>query len=218
MDITPSLIQGIRTDFQKRYSKSQIIRTIKPKIEDGTATYEDAYKYASEIGNLRAKTIKNQISEDKLPDGKMYYNIAERVTSSCLGDDYEKVQEICNVAQKNKNKALKIGLSTIEEEIDEEGIKNIANMISNQDEYDKYSKMFEIACATFSKTVVDRNMKANASFQNKIGLKIVIERIAGAGCCSWCSALAGSYEMGKAPDDVWSHHNGCTCSVDYDRK
>ena len=216
-DITPGLIASIKKDFNSRLMASTVIRRLSRKISNGTATYSDAMRYATEIGNLRAKTIKNQISSDILPDGRMYCNIAEQVINDSLGSDYKAIQEICNVAQKNKNKAMKIGLKPFEESIDQDNIDSIIDMVSASENYDDYSKMFETACGTFAKTVVDRNMKANASNQARLGLKIVIQRIAGAGCCDWCSGLAGTYTIGKAPDDVWAHHNGCTCSVDYDK-
>lgn len=216
-DITLSLIESIKKDFNSRLLKSATIRNLTKKMANNTATYSDAMRYATEIGNIRAKTFKNQISSDVLPDGKMYYNIAERVINDSLKSDYKAIQPICNVAQANKNKQMKIGITPYEEEVDQENIDNIINMICTQDNYENYSKTFEEACGTFAKTVVDRNMKANASMLNRLGLRIVIERVAGAGCCSYCSGLAGSYEIGKAPDGVWGHHNGCTCSVDYEK-
>lgn len=218
MDIAPELINRIRQDFEGRMKFSPIIRAIAPKIEDGTATYEDAMRYATEVGNLRAKAIKNQVYSGILPNGQMYYNIAERVINDSLSTDYETIQPICNVAQTNKNKSLNLGVKVIDEEIDQDNIDNIVSMVGVTEDYDSKSKLFETACATFAKTVVDRNMKANAFFQRKLGIKLVINRVAGAGCCDWCSGLSGVYDIDNAPDEVWGHHNGCMCSVDYDKK
>lgn len=69
-DITPGLIEAIRADYQKRIGTSTTIRALSRKIKDNTATYDDARRYAKEVGNIRAKVLKNNLNSSMLPDGK----------------------------------------------------------------------------------------------------------------------------------------------------
>jgi hypothetical protein len=66
-------------------------------------------------------------------------------------------------------------------------------------------------CEAFFDDFID----TNAKFRNDVGLKTTLTRTAEANCCSWCSALAGTYEYGKAPDDIYRRHEFCRCTVTY---
>jgi len=35
------------------------------------------------------------------------------------------------------------------------------------------------------------------------------------GCCEWCQKLAGIYEYGKHPKDIFKRHDNCTCLVTF---
>ena len=61
----------------------------------------------------------------------------------------------------------------------------------------------------------DDFIKENAKFRNDVGLKATLTRTAESNCCSWCAALAGIYEYGKAPDDIYRRHEFCRCTVTY---
>jgi len=217
-DITPELLEAIRNDYSRRVGTSATVRALSKKIKNETATYSDAMRYAKEIGNIRAKVLKNNLSSSMLPDGRMYYNIANEVVNDSLKTDYKTIQPICTVAQKNKNKKMGLGVKAKDEEIDQDNIDGIINMICSDENYDNHSLLFEMACATFAKHVVDRNLQCNAQLHKSMGLKVKIVRIADANCCHWCTDMSGSYNIGSAPDDVWGRHNDCNCSIDYESK
>lgn len=148
----------------------------------------------------------------------MYYNIANEIVNDSLKTDYKSVQKVCTIAQKNKNKSMGLGIGVKDEEIDQENIDSIIDMISADDDYDNHATLFEMACATFAKHVVDRNMKCNADFHKSLGLKVLIVRIADSNGCEWCASQAGTYDISKAPNDIWGRHNDCNCSIDYSSK
>ena len=78
-DIVPELLEKIKKEFDEKISKSKKIKSAMKAIEEGTCDYETAYNYASEVGEVLADTLKKNITKDVLPDGKMYYNIANRI-------------------------------------------------------------------------------------------------------------------------------------------
>lgn len=43
-----------------------------------------------------------------------------------------------------------------------------------------------------------------------------ITRKAVSGCCEWCTAMAGRYEYGEEPDDVYRRHDNCGCTVTFE--
>lgn len=217
-DVTPKLLEEVRTDFSKRYAASGTIRALSKKLNAGTVTYPDAFRYAREVGNIRAKTFKNKLNSEKLPNGKMYYHIANDLLNDSLKSDYKAINQYCKVAQRNKNKQLKVGFNPQEEEIDQDNIDGLVNLISAAEQYDDRSLLLEMGLATFAKQVVDRSMQKNANFCKTIGVTVVIVRSSGAGCCPWCDSMGGTYEIGHAPDGIFGRHNDCNCTVDYERK
>ena len=93
VDIVPELLALIEKDYEEGMKNSSVLKKIIEKIENKTATYLDADEYASEVAAVLAKAYEN-ITEDKLPDGKMYYNIAYRLLDPTLRRAFDDVADI----------------------------------------------------------------------------------------------------------------------------
>lgn len=69
------------------------------------------------------------------------------------------------------------------------------------------------AIANISQSFYDKYVEVNARFRARSGVKTVIVRRELGKCCNWCSQLAGIYNYGEAPDDIYSRHDNCRCMV-----
>src|SRR5699024_10800821 len=87
-DIVPGLLEAIKRDFNMSIANSEKLKSIRTAIENGTATYRQANEYAIEVGEILARTLKVHINSDILPDGKMYYNIADRILTPTLSNNH----------------------------------------------------------------------------------------------------------------------------------
>ncbi len=67
-------------------------------------------------------------------------------------------------------------------------------------------------------SMFDDFIKANAETSVDIGLSAKVIREEVANCCSWCRGLAGTYEYGKEPDNVYQRHDNCKCLVVFKRE
>lgn len=47
-------------------------------------------------------------------------------------------------------------------------------------------------------------------------MKCFIVRTTDGKCCKWCTAIAGRYEYGNEPHDVYRRHDNCGCTVIYE--
>lgn len=215
-DITPSLLKEIRTAFYKEYGANKKIKQIDKAIKDGTASYNEAYAYANEVGNIRAKVLKNKISSAKLPDGKMYFNIADRVVRDSLETDYKNISSICEQVQFATNIKHKISLKVQVPELDEDRVMGFINRISSENFYDDIAWILEEPVKTFDRKVVDDSVKKNASFQHRAGIRATVIRIADSKCCTWCSDLAGEYTYPNVDSEVFMRHDNCKCSLQYE--
>ena len=151
-----------------------------------------------------------------LPDGKMYWDIADRVVRPLMEDDHEMVADAARQVQQALNEAAGIGLRAQTSPLDNDRIDGILNRISAADQYDDVAWILDEPVRLFSLAVVDDALKRNVEFQGKAGMKPRIIRRAERRCCEWCRNLEGTYDYPDLPGDVYRRHNNCRCTVEYD--
>lgn len=214
-DVAPELLKKIRSEFICAIGQSSELKDIEEKIAKGTATYAEANQYAVEAGNILASAYKNNISSEILPDGKMYYNIADRVIGTTMKEDYDLISDVSMRIQKDLNEAAEIGLNAVAPEMNEDRISGIINRVSAAENYDDVAWILQEPVVNYSQSIVDETIKANAEFHAKAGLTAKIVRRLAGGCCEWCSHLAGTYSYPDVPKDVYRRHLNCHCTVEY---
>lgn len=214
-DITPELYRAIENDFTQAYNESHKIKNLLKKLETGTATYAEANAYAIECGNLLSKTFKKKLSSSVLPDGRMYYNIAEAILNRTLGKNYKLVSDYATVVQNELNKAFELGLKAIVPGINQDRIDGIINRISSELNFDDIAWILDDPIINFTQSIIDEFIKANADFDNSVGLRPVLIRTLSGNCCNWCRNLAGIYDYNEAPREIYQKHENCRCTVTY---
>lgn len=214
-DIALVLLKKIQQDFQNGFDKSSLIQGLYAKVRDGTATYQEANEFAVEAGDILVKAYRNNISSDILPDGKLYYNIAQRILNPTLKNNYELITDVTEQVQKSLNDNANIGIKPVKPKLNQDRIDGIINRASNVDNYDDVSWILDEPVKNFSQSIVDDSIRANAEFHAKAGMSPKIVRKLYGGCCDWCKALAGTYSYPDVPKDVYRRHQRCRCIVDY---
>lgn len=215
-DIAPALYDKIKADFDSRVSGDAEIQLILKRIEEGTATARDTQYYAIRIGKHAADAFKENISSEVLPDGKMYYNIAERTVVPQLMENYEMVEGVAEAVQQQLNAEAGIGLNPVHVDVNQSRIDGIINRITAADVYDTVAWMLVEPVRNFTQSVADDFVRENVAFQSKAGLSPKITREVYGNCCAWCAALAGTYEYKKEPKDFYRKHEYCRCLIIYD--
>lgn len=215
-DIVPELLENIREEFQKNFGASEKIRDLYKKIQGGSATYKDAYEFAENTGSILAQSFGKYLSSSMLPEGRMYYNIADRILRDTLRENYDLITDVTSKIQKSLNKNAGIGIKPIVPELNQDRIDGLVNKISSAENYDDVAWVLDEPVKTFSLSVVDDSIKKNAEFHSEAGLSPKIIRKSESKCCKWCRNLVGSYTYpDNVPDDVYRRHENCRCTVDY---
>ena len=217
-DIAPKLLKKIQDDFKNKFDNSKIIRELYRKVEQGNATYKEANEFAIEVGELLSGSFKKNLSSSVLPDGRMYYNIADRIIRDTLGNNYELVADISAKIQEILNKKAGIGIKAIKPKINEDKVRGIVDIVSGKEKYDDIAYMLGEPVVNFSQSVVNDAVRENADFQYKAGLSPKIIRTSTGKCCEWCDKLAGIYDYEAVSDtgnNVFRRHKYCRCLVEY---
>ncbi len=214
-DIVPELLEKIKDDFEKDFNKSDLIDSIYKKIKNGSATYQEANKFAVETGEILSKTLQKHIKSDALPDGKMYYNIANRVLGNTLDTNHKILAETCKNIQTQLNKNAGLGIKGIAPELNQDRIDGLVEKIVSYDDFDKAKWLLDEPIVNFNQAIVNKAIETNADFHHKLGMQPKIIRKPTGHCCDWCQEVAGVYEYPNVPKNVYRVHRRCRCTVDY---
>ena len=207
-DISPELLNKIQKYF------AEDVAAIQEEIKSGRMSYEEAYGASIRVGTALSKAFNENISAEILPDGRMYYNIANKVVLPMLKEEHDIVSQAAVQAQQNANKAAGLGIRAQAAEFDTDRAKGIIDRVSSEP-YDDIKWILNEPVKTFAKNVVDRTLQKNVEFQGKSGLHPKIVRRASAGACEWCLAVAGTYSYPDVPHDVFRRHENCDCVTEY---
>lgn len=215
-DVVPVLNEKIQTSFQSNMMRDRRIAQISKRIRDGTATFVDGHDYAERLGESLSKALISNLNEENLPDGRLYYNIAKRTVTPALQNNYELTNEAAEQIQSIIDSRLGIGLKSIKADFPESRIKGLIDKMTTE------GISLEDALIWLGEPIINNSeaffddfIDSNAKFRTEAGLKATITRIAEANCCPWCDSLAGTYEYGSAPDDIYRRHQYCRCTVTY---
>ncbi len=218
-DVVPALQEEIKRSFQNGVMRDRRALQVSKRIRDGTATLTDAHAYAESLGENLSNALVSTLTPEKLPNGTLYYNIAQRTVIPALKDNYKMVNEIARDIQEISDIKAGIGLKTVTADFPEMRINGLIDKMTEDDiTYDDVVKWLQEPIINNSEAFADDFVHANAKFRNDVGLKSTITRIVAPGCCPWCEDKAGTYDYYEAPDDIYQRHERCRCAVTFQSK
>lgn len=196
--------------FKEWVSTDKTVSYLWELNKSGKATYETADIYAKGIASKMSSMLTEAYGDAD------YSDIVDEVASA-YKKAYTESAYFSKVVQSGINKDIGIGMKAVEPAIDDERIVNLMEVLEDENTTTQMAQhlLGEQAIESVTRTAVADTIKANARIQSKAGLHAYIERDAGAGCCTWCSDIAGKYEYPDVPDDIWRVHAGCTCKFIY---
>lgn len=183
------------------------------KAETSLVDFEDADVFAEELGDSMIQFLSESGFDFSIDDDEVLTSIRRVVKG-----DAEKTRELCDLIQQDLNNLSGVGLNSYVPDLNEDRLDGIIDAVKNGGSVDKLGLNIQ----NFLLYCVDQWVKENASFQDRIGLNPVIVRkwdgITGTHDTrhtDYCSRLAGVFEYGSEPSDVYKRHVGCGCTVKY---
>lgn len=217
VDVVPQLAKKLKRGFESGVGNNIEIQRLQQKIRYRNGTYADAEEIAKEIGSELSKTFEKNLSSTVLPDGKMYYNIADRAVRPLLEESYTMAIHEAMEVQRQINEKAHISISVQKPVIDKDRVEGIINSLSNAEQFDNIAWLLEEPLINFVSQAVTDVVRDNFEFHGRAGLNPKIIRTAENKCCDWCRSLAGTYRYPVENRDVFRRHQRCRCSVIYDQ-
>lgn len=214
-DIVPGLLEEINKSFKLKTGESAKLKKLMAQLKANDVNYIDANEFAIELGNILSGVFGEVITPELLPDGKMYFNIADRVLNETLGNNHKLITEFTTVVQKNLNEKSGLHLKAQVPNLDKDRLDGLVNKLASAEKYEDVQWLLDDPIVNFSQHVVDQSIEKNISFQYSAGLRPTITRkLLGHGC-DWCRNLAGTYNYHEEPDEIYHRHERCRCTVEY---
>lgn len=214
-DVAPELLKKIQEYFQKHYENDDEIKTLLEKLQSQIAKHPEAYNYAEKVGEVLTDAYKRILSGKVLPEGKMWYNIGNRIITPTLEEMYEYISKYVSEVQAQLNQAAGIGIKPIIPPENKDRGKGIIDRLSSEENFDKVAWILQEPVKTLARSIIDDSIQANAEFHGKSGMQPKIVRKSSGKCCEWCSKLEGIYRYPDMPKDVYRRHERCRCTVEY---
>ena len=215
-DVVPELVKSIEKAFQIHTENDRMLARVSKRIRDGTATQEDGHMYAVRLGKDASRALQDVLTEENLPDGKLYYNIATRTVIPTLENNQNLINDAASAIQKTQDKKQKLSLNAVRPSFPKERVNDLIDKMTEDDiELEQALIWIKEPIVNNSEAFYDDFVRQNARFRSEAGLKTTITRIAEAKCCEWCRALEGTYDYDNLPGEIFARHEFCRCTVTY---
>lgn len=216
-DIGAELLEKIRAYFKKKCQDDAYIQSVLGKVAAGTAQMEEISRLSQSIGFRASQAISEYVNVAALPDGKMYYNIADTILSGVLKDNYEIINSASAECQRALDRKIGINIEPQRAPYPAERVQAVAGAASAPDiSEEKMVRRMTSTTENITRSFYDDYVETNVKYRSEAGLECFIIRSDHGGCCKWCAALAGKYRYPEeVPKDVYRRHDNCTCTVTY---
>lgn len=212
-DVAPELLEKITRAVERRASVSKVITELPYKSK---LSQKDLHRYAEEVGKILSESYLEILTEGNLPNGTLYRNIAERILSQTLRDAHGQVMAFAESIQTVLDEQNGLGISTVIPEFPDERVRGLIDKASNPLlTIEEQRRWLGEPVINNTEAFADDFIQTNARTRARMGLKTTITRVVAPGCCEWCDRLAGVYEYGEEPEEVYQRHEYCRCMVTF---
>lgn len=222
-DVAPKLYSQIRKLFDKAVDEDRQLQRIENWIRDGTATQKDVLLYSQRLGRHASEACRAVLTPENLPDGKLYYNIAERTVKKLCQENEAEILARASKQNAAMNAAAGVGLKAKKPKRDR--TEDLVNAMCNEyADADAVARLLGEPLMTVHASVVDDFLRTNADLADRAGLApVIVREYDGVGvhdgkdACQWCLERAGRWTYGEAYErGVFERHTGCGCTVTFE--
>lgn len=222
IDIAPELYSKIDKEFKERVRKDATIKGVISKINKKRATQQDITAAAERLGRHASTALKTYLTADNLPEGKMYWNIAEKTIKPLMKSVYDTVNTLAMGQRRGNDIARSINIGISMGGDPEDRIRTILGLASNSKTEEELAAALDTPVKTTALDYVDDFQAENAKVRNGMGFaQYVVREYDGIGLnngkepCQWCLDRAGTWSYQDAIDNgVFERHEGCGCTIE----
>lgn len=127
-DITPELQKSVLSDFYNMVEEDNKIQGILTG-EDKRATLTQVSKQAERLGEYAVRSLEKNLTDETLPDGTLYWNIAKGVIPQLMQEVQTLATDMAVRVQTREDKKAGIGLKPVRPPFNQERIEAVMNKV-----------------------------------------------------------------------------------------
>lgn len=127
-DITPELQKSVLSDFYNMVEEDNKIQGILTG-EDKRATLAQVSKQAERLGEYAVRSLEKNLTDETLPDGTLYWNIAKGVIPQLMQEVQTLAIDMAVRVQTREDKKAGIGLKPVRPPFNQERIEAVMNKV-----------------------------------------------------------------------------------------
>ena len=202
------IAEDIKKLVEQKAAIDPRLRSIVRRMESGTATFKET----SEYSRIFSEIVGNTLSEHVLS-----LEDREAVANELLRYGYENINSILAKVQADIDKKNRVNIRPQKASFPQERAEQFSHSLTDPTVPDEtIERRANNGTANITMSFHDDYMRENAEFRSNAGLRCYIERQTNGKCCAWCSDIAGRYDYGNEPQDVYRRHDNCDCTVTYE--
>ena len=128
-DVAPELLEKLNKTFSQKVAINPQIRSYKKKLEAGKLTERDCALYIRKVVSIASASVTDVMKPKNLPDGKLYWNIAEAVIVPFLKGVIVQMNNIAVSTMKDSDKKQNINIKIQKLRYPDGQIRSYLNMI-----------------------------------------------------------------------------------------
>ena len=128
-DVAPELLEKLNKTFGQKVAIDPQIRSYKKKLEAGKLTERDCALYIRKVVSIASASVTDVMKPKNLPDGKLYWNIAEAVIVPFLKSVIVQMNNIAVSTMKDSDKKQNINIKIQKLRYPDGQIRSYLNMI-----------------------------------------------------------------------------------------
>ena len=128
-DVVPELLEKLNKTFGQKVAIDPQIRSYKKKLEAGKLTERDCALYIRKVVSIASASVTDVMKPKNLPDGKLYWNIAEAVIVPFLKGVIVQMNNIAVSTMKDSDKKQNINIKIQKLRYPDGQIRSYLNMI-----------------------------------------------------------------------------------------
>lgn len=214
-DLAKQLVEAVEKAFTHNCKTDILVSGIEKTLKKNGVSYREAEEYAARLGELLAKSYRETITPELLPEGRLDADLAEELLRTLLTQNYERAAEVAARVQTSLNRAAGLGMKGLPAEVNTQRMNGLIQKAGSYETYEKAAWTLDEPVVNYTQSAVEDTLRKNADAHFKSGLHPVIKRISVGGCCKWCNSLAGTYDY-PVKREIYKRHERCRCLVLYD--
>ncbi len=128
-DVAPELLEKLNKTFGQKVAIDPQIRSYKKKLEAEKLTERDCALYIRKVVSIASASVTDVMKPKNLPDGKLYWNIAEAVIVPFLKGIIVQMNNIAVSTMKDSDKKQNINIKIQKLRYPDGQIRSYLNMI-----------------------------------------------------------------------------------------